>query len=472
MSGKTRRKLWSGRFGAETDRLVEVFTASLPFDVRLFDHDIEGSIAHCRMLGRQGIIPPADADRIVEALGEIREEIRSGTFRFVPSDEDIHMAVERGLIERIGPVGGKVHTGRSRNDQVSTDMRLYLRAAIGEILDLLSGLQQTFVGLAKREIDTILPGYTHLQKAQPVLLAHYLLAFREMLERDARRLGECLGRVNVMPLGSAALAGTSLPLDRKYTAKLLGFRSIAANSMDAVSDRDFVAEFIFDAGLLMMHLSRFCEDLIIWSSGEFGFVEISDAYTTGSSIMPQKKNPDVAELVRGKTGRVYGNLVRMLTILKGLPMTYNRDLQEDKEPLFDTVDTVKASLMVMIGMAGNLSFNRQRMMEEAAKGFSTATDVAEYLVTKGVPFREAHGIVGRLVAYCIARGKGLGEISLREFRKFYTGFDEGVYAVIPVQKAVNARGTLGGTAKREVLRQIRLAEKSAKGAGPGAKGKP
>jgi len=273
-----------------------------------------------------------------------------------------------------------------------------------------------------------------------------------------------------MPLGSAALAGTSLPLDRKYTAKLLGFRSVAANSMDAVSDRDFVAEFIFDAGLLMMHLSRFCEDLIIWSSGEFGFVEISDAYTTGSSIMPQKKNPDVAELIRGKTGRVYGNLVRVLTVLKGLPMTYNRDLQEDKEPLFDTVDTVKMSLRVLTGMAGNLSFNRQRMLEEAAKGFSTATDVAEYLVTKGVPFREAHGIVGRLVAYCIARGKGLGEISLREFRKFYTGFDEGVYAVIPVQKAVNARKTQGGTAKKEVLRQIDRAQKQAKDETQRAKG--
>mgnify|MGYP001331338971 FL=1 len=470
MSGKTRRKLWSGRFSGETNRLVEVFTASLPFDVRLFDHDIEGSIAHCRMLGRQGIIPPADAARIVEGLGEIREEIRSGAFRFDPGDEDIHMAVERALIERIGPVGGKVHTGRSRNDQVSTDMRLYLRAEIGEILALVEGLQKTFVTLARREIDTILPGYTHLQKAQPVLLAHYLLAFREMLERDAQRLAECLKRVNVMPLGSAALAGTSLPLDRKYTAKLLGFRSVAANSMDAVSDRDFVAEFIFDAGLLMMHLSRFCEDLIIWSSGEFGFVEISDAYTTGSSIMPQKKNPDVAELIRGKTGRVYGNLVRVLTVLKGLPMTYNRDLQEDKEPLFDTVDTVKMSLRVLTGMAGNLSFNRQRMLEEAAKGFSTATDVAEYLVTKGVPFREAHGIVGRLVAYCIARGKGLGEISLREFRKFYTGFDEGVYAVIPVQKAVNARKTQGGTAKKEVLRQIDRAQKQAKDETQRAKG--
>jgi argininosuccinate lyase len=318
MGGKTRRKLWSGRFTEETDRLVEVFTASLPFDMRLYDHDIEGSIAHCRMLEKQGIIPPADAGKILEALAELRTEIGSGAFRFVQTDEDIHMAIERGLIERIGPAGGKVHTGRSRNDQVSLDMRLYLRDEIGEILKLVAGLQKTFIALARRELDTIMPGYTHMQKAQPVLLSHYLLAFREMLGRDAARLAECLERVNVMPLGSAALAGTSLPLDRKYTARLLGFKSISANSMDAVADRDFVAEFIFDASLLMMHLSRFCEDLIIWSSGEFGFVEISDAYTTGSSIMPQKKNPDVAELVRGKTGRVYGTLVKILTVLKGL----------------------------------------------------------------------------------------------------------------------------------------------------------
>jgi argininosuccinate lyase len=473
MGGKSRKKLWSGRFTEETDRLVEVFTASLPFDMRLYDHDIEGSIAHCRMLDKQGIIPPADAASIIDALSEIRSEIASGAFRFLQTDEDIHMAVERGLIDRIGPVGGKVHTGRSRNDQVSLDMRLYLRDEIGDIMKLVAELQKTLVALAKREIDTIMPGYTHLQKAQPVLLAHYLLAFREMLQRDAARLADCLGRVNVMPLGSAALAGTSLPLDRKYTARQLGFREISANSMDAVSDRDFVAEFIFDASLLMMHLSRFCEDLIIWSSGEFGFVEISDAYTTGSSIMPQKKNPDVAELIRGKTGRVYGNLVRILTVLKGLPMTYNRDLQEDKEPLFDTVDTVKMSLMVLTGMAGNLTFNRQRMLEEAAKGFSTSTDVAEYLVTRGVPFREAHGIVGRLVAHCISSGKELSDISLRELRKFYTGFDEGIYAVIPVKKAVNARQTLGGTAKKEVMKQIREAEGQAgkKGRGSRVKGK-
>jgi argininosuccinate lyase len=463
MGGKTRRKLWSGRFTEETDRLVEIFTASLPFDARLYDHDIEGSIAHCRMLEKQGIIPPADAGKILEALAEIRTEIGTGAFRFVQTDEDIHMAVERGLIERIGPAGGKVHTGRSRNDQVSLDMRLYLRDEIGEILKLVAGLQKTFVALARRELDTIMPGYTHMQKAQPVLLSHYLLAFREMLGRDSARLAECLERVNVMPLGSAALAGTSLTLDRKYTARLLGFKAISANSMDAVADRDFVAEFIFDASLLMMHLSRYCEDLIIWSSGEFGFVEISDAYTTGSSIMPQKKNPDVAELVRGKTGRVYGNLVKILTVLKGLPMTYNRDLQEDKEPLFDTVDTVKMSLMVLNGMAGNLIFNRPRMLEEAAKGFSTATDVAEYLVTRGVPFREAHGIVGRLVSHCIAKGKDLSDLSLREFRKFYTGFDEGVYAVIPVKRAVNARQTIGGTARKEVLRQIGEAERQVKG---------
>lgn len=461
MGGKTRTKLWSGRFTEETDRLVEVFTTSLPFDERLFHHDIEGSMAHCRMLQKQGIISSTDAGKILDALAEIREEIQSGTYRFLQSDEDIHMAVERGLLERIGPAGGKVHTGRSRNDQVSLDMRLYLRAEIGEILKLIGELKKTLVALAKREIDTIMPGYTHLQKAQPVLLSHYLLAFREMLERDATRLIDCLERMNVMPLGSAALAGTSLPLDRKFTAKRLGFKSISTNSMDAVSDRDFVAEFIFDAGLLMMHLSRFCEDLIIWSSGEFGFVEISDAYTTGSSIMPQKKNPDVAELIRGKTGRIYGNLVGILTVLKGLPMTYNRDLQEDKEPLFDTVDTVKASLRVLSGMAGNLAFNRPRMLEEAAKGFSTATDVAEYLVIKGIPFREAHGIVGRLVAHCIAEGKDLPDLSLQELRKFYAGFEEGVYAVIPVKKAVHARQTFGGTARREVLKQIREAERKA-----------
>lgn len=468
---KKSEKPWGGRFSEPTDRAVEDFTSSIQYDRRLYRYDIQGSEAHARMLARQGILTKAEAEAIHKGLRQILAEIEKGNFIFHPDDEDIHMAVEKALIERIGEAGGKLHTGRSRNDQIALDMRLYLREEIGRVIGLLAALKGEFVRAAKGTMGSIVPGYTHMQKAQPVLLSHYLLAFREMLDRDEARLRDCLKRVNVMPLGAAALAGTGLPIDRNHVARLLHFPCVSENSMDSVSDRDFVTEFIFDTSLMMMHLSRFCEDLILWSTDEFGYVEISDAFTTGSSIMPQKKNPDVAELIRGKTGRVYGNLVRILTVLKGLPMTYNRDLQEDKEPLFDTVDTVKASLMVLIGMVGNLSFNRQRMAEEAAKGFSTATDVAEYLVTKGVPFREAHGIVGRLVAYCISRKKDLADISLREFRKFYTGFDDGVYAVIPVTKAVNARGTLGGTAKKEVLRQIERAEKSARVAGRGEKGK-
>ena len=454
MGGKTRRKLWSGRFTEETDRLVEVFTASLPFDMRLYDHDIEGSIAHCRMLEKQGIIPPADAGKILEGLAEIRTEIGSGAFRFVQTDEDIHMAVERGLIERIGPAGGKVHTGRSRNDQVSLDMRLYLRDEIRDILKLVAGLQETFVALARREIDTIMPGYTHMQKAQPVLLAHYLMAFWEMLDRDEARLRDCSKRVNFMPLGSAALAGTGLPIDRAYVARLLRFPKVTNNSMDSVSDRDFIAEFIFAASLVMMHLSRFCEDLILWSTDEFGYVEIADAFTTGSSIMPQKKNPDVAELIRGKTGRVYGHLMALLTILKGLPMTYNRDLQEDKEPLFDTVDTLQGSLRVLTAMIGHLSFNRKRMEAGAGGGFSTATDVAEYLVMKKVPFREAHGIVGRLVAFCIGKKRTLSDLSLKELRQFHPGFQKDLFDRLTARQSVNARKAAGGTAEETVRRRI------------------
>jgi len=364
------------------------------------------------------------------------------------------MAIERALIERVGEVGGKLHTGRSRNDQVSLDTRLYLRDEIHRILDLAAALKALLVELAKRESRTIMPGYTHLQKAQPVLLSHYLLAYWEMLDRDEARLRDGLQRVNVMPLGAAALAGSVLPLDREYTARLLKFPEISRNSMDAVSDRDFVAEFIFAASLMMMHLSRFCEDLIIWSTEEFNFVEISDAFTTGSSIMPQKKNPDVAELIRGKTGRVYGNLLVLLTLLKGLPMTYNRDLQEDKEPLFDTVDTVTGCLQILTEMIKHLKFNRARMREEAAGGFSTATDIADYLVMRGVPFRESHGIVGRLVAYCTEKNKGLSDLTIKEFRRFYKGFDEDVYECLQVENAVNARRTLGGTAEKMVLKRI------------------
>ena len=433
---------------------MEVFTSSIHFDRRLYRHDIQGSIAHARMLATRQLLREAEEKAIVDGLSGILEDLEAGRFRFSPDDEDIHMAIERELIRRIGDAGRKLHMARSRNDQVSLDMRLYLRDEVDEILGLLVGFKASLVDLAKNEIRTILPGYTHLQKAQPVLLSHYLLAYWEMADRDGDRLRDCRKRVNVLPLGAAALAGTNLPIDRRQVADLLNFPAVSENSMDTVSDRDFVAEFIFTAALIMMHLSRFCEDLILWSSGEFAFVEISDAFTTGSSIMPQKKNPDVAELVRGKTGRVYGHLIALLTILKGLPMSYNRDLQEDKEPLFDTIDTVKGSLRTLTAMSRHLTFNRVRMREEAAKGFSTATDVAEYLVMKGVPFRESHGIVGRLVAYGLGENRAFTEMTLEEYRQFSPVFDEDVFACLTVENSVHAKTSYGGTAEKMVLRRL------------------
>ncbi len=452
MSGK--KKPWGGRFSEPTDKRVEEFTSSLHFDKRLYRYDIEGSVAHCRMLANQGIIPLEDARTIIAGLKDILSDIEEERFVFSSDLEDIHMAIETSLIERIGQVGGKLHTARSRNDQISLDIRMYLRDEIAVILDLVAELQASLVGVAKREVDTILPGYTHLQKAQPVLLAHYLLAYWEMLERDSGRLVDCRKRMNVMPLGSAALAGTGFPIDREYVAELLDFPLVSRNSMDAVSDRDFVAEFIFDASLLMMHMSRFCEDLILWSGDEFGFVSISDAFTTGSSIMPQKKNPDVAELIRGKTGRVYGDLTAILTITKGLPMTYNRDLQEDKEPLFDAIDTVKASLAVFKDMVETLKFSRSRMLEAAGGGFSTATDLADYLVMKGVPFRESHGIVGRIVGYCIERKKGLSDLDMEEIRLFWAAADQEIYSCMGVENSVNSRNVIGGTARAAVLKRM------------------
>ena len=450
----TQKKPWGGRFQEPTDKDVEAFTASIHFDRRLYRQDIEGSIAHARMLASQKIITQKEEKAILAGLKTIGKDIEAGRFVFNPDDEDIHMAIEKSLISRIGKAGGKLHTGRSRNDQVSLDVRLYLRDEIRRILELLSIFKKSLTDLAKKEIKTIMPGYTHLQKAQPVLLSHHLLAYWEMIDRDEARLLDCQKRVNILPLGAAALAGTNLPIDRKQVADLLNFPAISENSMDTVSDRDFIAEFIFAACLIMMHLSRFCEDLILWSSSEFGFVEISDSFTTGSSIMPQKKNPDVAELVRGKTGRVYGHLVSLLTVLKGLPMTYNRDLQEDKEPLFDTVDTVKGCVKTLASMIRHLQFNRLRMREEAAKGFSTATDLAEYLVMKGVPFRESHGIVGRLVAYSIRSGKALHDLTLSEYRKFYQGFDEDIFACLKIENAVNAKNSLGGTAEKIVRKRL------------------
>jgi argininosuccinate lyase (EC 4.3.2.1) len=448
------QKPWGGRFNEPTNKLVEEFTASIKFDKRLCQYDIEGSIAHCRMLARQGIISSEEEKKIVAGLEDVLRDIEAGKITFSLDLEDIHMVIEKALIDRIGKTGEKLHTGRSRNDQISLDVRLYLRDEINRITSLIMALKSSILAAAKKEIDTVLPGYTHLQKAQPVLLSHYLLAYREMLDRDEKRLKECCHRVNVMPLGSAALAGTRLPIDREYVAELLKFPKVTTNSIDTVSDRDFVAEFIFDSGLLMMHMSRFCEDIIIWSSGEFGFVEISDSFTTGSSIMPQKKNPDVAELIRGKTGRVYGNLIAILTVMKGIPMSYNRDMQEDKEPLFDTVDTVKGCLHVLSEMIGNLKFNRKRMLEEAARGFSTATDVADYLVMKGVPFRESHRITGHLVRYCLEKNKVLSDLTIEELRQFYAGFDEEVYRCLTVENSVNSKKSYGGTARESVLKRI------------------
>ncbi len=454
------KKPWSGRFQKATAESVEKFTSSIDFDKRLYPYDIEGSVAHAKMLGKQKIISSKESAKIVSALKNILKDIEKGKFKFLTADEDIHMAVEKELIRRIGDVGGKLHTARSRNDQIVLDVRLFLRTEITIITASLTSLQRALIQLAKKEIKTIMPGYTHLQKAQPVLLSHYLLAFTEMFGRDVQRLEDCGNRLNVLPLGAAALAGTSLPIDRNATAKMLKFSSISKNSMDTVADRDFIAEFIFAASLVMMHLSRFCEDLVLWSSDEFGFVEISDAYTTGSSIMPQKKNPDVAELIRGKTARVYGDLVTMMTLLKGLPMAYNRDLQEDKEPLFDAVDTVKNCLSIFTEMIQNTSFNAQSMNAAARGGFSTATDVAEYLVGKGVPFRRAHEITGKVVAYCLKKKKGLENLTIKEYQRFEECFTEDIRNKINVQHAVNARKHTGGTATKTVLQRIKEFEKS------------
>jgi len=452
-------KPWGGRFKAGTDARVESFTQSISFDKRLFPYDIAGSIAHARMLARQGIISSRDAAEIRRGLEQIRQEMETGSFPYDQRDEDIHMAVEKALAKRIGKAGERLHTGRSRNDQVALDVRLYLRDASDKLLKLLGRLKKSLAATARKESRTVMPGYTHLQKAQPVLLAHYLLAFWEMFDRDEERLRDCLKRIDVMPLGAAALAGSSLPLDREYTARLLKFSQISRNSMDTVADRDFIAEFIFVAALIMMHLSRFCEDLIIWSTDEFAFVEISDAFTTGSSIMPQKKNPDVAELIRGKTGRVYGHLMALLTILKGLPMTYNRDLQEDKEGLFDTVDTVTSSVAIFTEMISQIDFRRQRMRQEADRGFTTATDLAEYLVEKGVPFREAHGIVGRIVGHCLESGKELSALTWKELKGFHPLIQKDVLPRLKADQSVNSKRTLGGTSGARVTERISEIEK-------------
>jgi len=450
----SEKKLWGGRFKESTNELVEEFTESVSYDKRLAPFDIAGSVAHVKMLEKQGILKPEEAQKIIEGLNQVLKEIEEGRFQWKRKLEDVHMNVEKRLTEIVGPVGGKLHTGRSRNDQVATDVRLYVRKEIEEIINLLKDLRRAFWKQAKENLNVVMPGYTHLQIAQPVLYSHHMLAYYWMFKRDEERFKDTLKRVNVSPLGSAALAGTSYPLDREFTAKLLGFDGVTRNSMDAVSDRDFIAETIFNCAMVMMHLSRLSEELVLWSTEEFGFIELPDSFCTGSSIMPQKKNPDVSELTRGKTGRVYGDLIAILTILKGLPLTYNRDLQEDKEPLFDAIDTVKLALKVNALIVEGMKPKKERMREQARKGFSLATDVADYLAKKGVPFREAHRIVGELVAYCLDKGKGLEDLSLEEFKQFSDKFEKDVLDLMSVEGSINSRNVTGGTAREQVEREL------------------
>jgi argininosuccinate lyase len=438
-----------------THPLVEAFTTSYPVDCRLYRYDIAGSIAHCRMLAKQRIIPQRDGQRIVAGLKAVKRELDSAIFRVKPGDEDIHMAIERRLIEKIGPVGGKLHTARSRNDQVVLDLRLYVRDAIAGIRAEIAALQRALAKLARKHAGAIMPGYTHLQPAQPILFAHHLLAYVAMLARDDGRLADCLVRADVLPLGAGALAGTTFPIDRAYVARQLGFRAVSENSLDAVGDRDFAAELLAGLAIVGMHLSRFAEELVLWTSPQFGFIELPDAFATGSSMMPQKKNPDIAELIRGRSGRLYGNLLNLLTVLKGLPLAYNRDLQEDKEPVFDSVDTVRASLAILAALVPRLRVRTDRMRAAAATGYMLATELADYLATKGVPFRQAHGVVGAVVQAAIAAGRMLEDFSVTELRRFSPAFDRDVKRWLTHEAAVKRRRAVGGTAPANVERRLR-----------------
>jgi argininosuccinate lyase len=450
---------WSGRFTESMDALVEAFTESVSFDQRLAPHDIAGSIAHATMLGHVGVLSAEERDAIVEGLRAIGADIEAGHFRWSTQLEDVHMNIETALTERIGQAGKKLHTGRSRNDQVATDVRLLLREEIDALMRVLTALRGVVVDLAEREADTVMPGFTHMQTAQPVTFGHHMMAWFEMLGRDAERLGEIRRRVNRLPLGAAALAGTSYPIDRLMCAELLGFESLCENSMDAVSDRDFCIEFIAAAALLMVHLSRMSEELILWMSAQFDFIDLGDAFCTGSSIMPQKKNPDVAELVRGKSARVIGHLNTVLVMMKGQPLSFNRDNQEDKEPLFDTIDTVKSSLAVFAGMLPTLNVKRDTMREAARRGYSTATDLADYLVRKGTPFRDAHEVVGRAVRLCIDSKRDLAELSLDELKNFSAVIEADVFDVLSVEGSVASRDHIGGTSPAQVRKAVQRARK-------------
>lgn len=451
-------KLWGGRFSEPTDQFVEEFTASIDFDKRLYHQDIRGSIAHARMLGKQGILPMAEVEKIVAGLQEVLARIEAGKFDFSVALEDIHMNIEARLTEKIGEAGKRLHTGRSRNDQVALDIRLYLRDEIVEISAYLDMLVDSLIYQAEANLGVIMPGYTHLQTAQPILFSHHMMAYVEMFTRDKGRMEDCLRRMNALPLGAGALAGTTFPIDREYVAELLDFPAVTRNSLDSVSDRDFALEFMGASSILMMHLSRFSEELILWSTSEFKFVELTDSFCTGSSIMPQKKNPDVPELVRGKTGRVYGNLMALLTVMKALPLAYNKDMQEDKEPLFDTIDTVKGSLKIFADMVREMRINAGNMRAAAAKGFSTATDVADYLVRQGMPFRDAHEVVGKTVAYCITNGKDLPDLTMDEWQGFSDKIGEDIFDAITLEASVNARAATGGTALERVRAEIERAK--------------
>lgn len=457
--GRSDMSLWSGRFTKKMNHKVEEFTASLPFDVELYHEDIEGSIAYAKMLAKTKIITQKEAEQIIKGLEVIRKDIETGRFSFDLADEDIHLAVERALIAKIGPAGGKLHTGRSRNDQVAVDMRLFVKKEVVEIDRLIFNLQKTLLILAEENLDIIMPGYTHLQVAQPVLFSHYVMAYFWMFERDFRRFKCCYNHSDWLPLGAGALAGTTFPIDQEFLAAELKFAKIIPNSVDAVSDRDFILLFHAMSSLLMSHLSRLCEEMILWSTVEFDFIELDDAYATGSSIMPQKKNPDVAELVRGKSGRIFGHLIQMLTTMKGLPLAYNRDLQEDKESLFDAAETVRSSLEVMTGMLATMKLKPAKMREAAEKNFANATDAADYLVAKGVPFRKAHELTGRLVKYCLKHGKDkLADLKLAEFKKISPLFAEDIYETIAIENCVARRTSHGGTSSKQVEKQLKQAQ--------------
>ncbi|KOY83312.1 argininosuccinate lyase [Lysinibacillus macroides] len=451
-------KLWGGRFQKSAEAWVDEFGASIGFDQELVLEDLEGSVAHVTMLGATGILPAADVEAILDGLAQLKDKAIAGGLEFTVANEDIHLNLEKMLIDLIGPVGGKLHTGRSRNDQVATDMHLFLKKRVQEAIDLIVAFQHTLVEKAQEHIETIAPGYTHLQRAQPISFAHHLMAYFWMLERDKQRFTESIKRIDILPLGAGAMAGTTFPIDRLQSAELLGFSQVYANSMDAVSDRDFIVEFLSNSSLLMAHLSRFAEEIIIWSTDEFKFIELDDAFSTGSSIMPQKKNPDMAELIRGKTGRVYGNLMGLLTVLKGTPLTYNKDMQEDKEGMFDTVHTILGSLKIFEGMVRTMTVNTERLHQAVHADFSNATELADYLATKGMPFREAHEVTGKLVFTCIQKGIYLLDLPLDEMQKESALIEKDIYDVLAPEAAVRRRHSLGGTGFEQVQIQIEQAQ--------------